>query len=141
MRLYVLDTDHISLFQRQHPIVMQHLDQVNPQQLAVTIITVEEQIKGRFKLIKQANSSIKLIRSYATLQDTVSCFNNIAVLPFDDAANNYYEMLCQQKIRIGTYDLRIAAIVLSVNGVLVTRNWRDFNQVPDLSLEDWSQSS
>jgi tRNA(fMet)-specific endonuclease VapC len=75
------------------------------------------------------------------LQDTVSCFNNIAVLPFNDAANNYYEMLRQQKIRIGTYDLRIAAIVLSVNGVLVTRNWRDFNQVPDLSLEDWSQSS
>jgi len=138
MKLYVLDTDHISLFQRQHPIVMQHLDQVNSQQLAVTIITVEEQIKGRFKLIKQANSSIKLIRSYATLQDTVSYFNNITVLPFDDAANNFYEMLCQQKIRIGTYDLRIAAIVLSVNGVLVTRNWRDFSKVPDLSLEDWS---
>jgi tRNA(fMet)-specific endonuclease VapC len=140
MRLYVLDTDHISLFQRQHPIVMQHLDQVNPQHLAVTIITVEEQIKGRFKLIKQANSSIKLIRSYATLQDTVSYFNNITVLPFDDAANNYYEMLRQQKIRIGTYDLRIAAIVLSVNGILVTRNWRDFGQIPDLNLEDWSIS-
>jgi hypothetical protein len=32
---------------------MQHLDQVNPQQLAVTIISVEEQIKGRFKLMER----------------------------------------------------------------------------------------
>jgi tRNA(fMet)-specific endonuclease VapC len=62
------------------------------------------------------------------------------VLPFDDAANAHYESLRQQKIRIGTQDLRIAAIVLSVEGVLVTRNWRDFAKIPHLVLEDWSIS-
>jgi len=50
----------------------------------------------------------------------------------------YYETLRQQKIRIGTQDLRIAAIVLAVKGILVTRNWKDFAKVPDLTLEDWS---
>ena len=49
-----------------------------------------------------------------------------------------YEELRRQKIRVGTQDLRIAAIVLSVDGLLVTRNQCDFAQVPGLVLQDWT---
>jgi len=135
--VYIIDTDHVSLFQRKQAAVLQRFVD-NYKKLAVTIITVEEQIKGRFTLIKQANSSTKLIRAYTALQNSFLFFNTITVLPFDEAANAQYENLRQQKIRIGTYDLRIAAIALSVKGVLVTRNWKDFGKVPDLILEDWS---
>jgi hypothetical protein len=54
---------------------MQKLVSADPNFLAVSIVTVEEQIKGHFKLIKQANSSVKLIRAYAALQSGVAYFN------------------------------------------------------------------
>ncbi len=73
-----------------------------------------------------------------TYKDTIAYFNTIQILPFDQAANAQYEALRKQKIRVGTQDLRIAAIALSVNGTVVTRNWRDFQKVPGLALEDWT---
>jgi tRNA(fMet)-specific endonuclease VapC len=60
------------------------------------------------------------------------------ILKFDLAACAIYKELRRQRIRIGTQDLRIAAIVLANNAILVTRNYRDFSQVSDLLQEDWT---
>lgn len=68
----------------------------------------------------------------------MSSFKDVNILDFDEAAASLYETLLERKIRIGTQDLKIAAIVLSRDGVLVTRNQRDFAKVPNLVLEDWS---
>jgi tRNA(fMet)-specific endonuclease VapC len=63
---------------------------------------------------------------------------SINILPFDAASNSIFSELVRQKIRIGTMDLRIAAITISMQGILVTRNRRDFTEIPNLTIEDWS---
>ncbi|YAF97353.1 MAG: type II toxin-antitoxin system VapC family toxin [Nodularia sp. CChRGM 3473] len=44
--LYILDTDHVSLFQEGNPIVAKRISQKKPESLAVTVITLEEKMKG-----------------------------------------------------------------------------------------------
>jgi tRNA(fMet)-specific endonuclease VapC len=60
------------------------------------------------------------------------------VLDFTQMAFEQFSALRQQCIRIGSQDLRIAAITLANTAILVTRNTRDFAQVPGLVIQDWS---
>jgi len=59
--LWILDTDHVSLFQQRHPVVTQQINAVNPEDIAITIITVEEQLRGKFNIIRKASSSDTLV--------------------------------------------------------------------------------
>jgi tRNA(fMet)-specific endonuclease VapC len=58
-------------------------------------------------------------------------------LPFDEEAAARFLKLRKQGLRIGTMDLRIACIVMEHNAVLLTRNTKDFEQVPGLKFENW----
>ena len=137
--LRILDTDYLSLLQRGNTLIRQRLNMFNPQDIAITIVTASEQIRGRMNIISRADSSSELVLAYARLEDTLEDINSLNVLEFSEAAGNIYSEL-KTKSRVGTQDLRIAAITLSVNGILVTRNWKDFEKVPNLRLEDWSIS-
>ncbi len=135
---YVLDTDHITLHQRNHPQVVGRIQECMPDDLAITVVTVQEQMRGRLAEVSRARSDLHV--AYAQLQATVDYFCGLTILAFDMDAQQQFQQLQAQKIRIGTLDLRIAAIALSQNLTLITRNRRDFEQVPVLQIEDWSQS-
>lgn len=102
------------------------------------IITFEEQIRGRFNIIRQAESLDKQVAAYSRLEATYTFFKSINLLSFNHNAANCYGELLSQRIRIGTQDLRIAAITISNHGILVTRNQKDFSRVPGLQFEDWT---
>ena len=57
---------------------------------------------------------------------------------FDEAAAVVFQRLRRARLRIGTMDVKIAAIVLSCEALLLSRNLADFRQVPGLQVEDWT---
>ena len=59
------------------------------------------------------------------------------VLPFDDSAAAQFKEFRKQKVRIGTQDLKIAAIALTHDAILLSANLRDFRLVPGLRIENW----
>jgi len=139
MTLYILDTDHISLQQRFHPAVLQRLHALrDDDSAAVTVITIEEQIRGRLEIVRRHGASPLQVAAYAAFQQTLRYFASWQVLDVTQAAFEQFSALRQQRIRIGAQDLRIAAIALVQGATVVTRNTRDFAQVPGLVSEDWS---
>jgi tRNA(fMet)-specific endonuclease VapC len=138
MARYILDTDHVSLVQRGQPHVVARLATISPQQLAVSIVTVQEQLRGRLAQVQRAHNSAALVFAYNQLHETFTFYLTVPIIDFDERAAAVMDVLRQRKIRIGTLDLRIAAITLAVGATLVTRNRRDFEQAPELAIEDWS---
>jgi tRNA(fMet)-specific endonuclease VapC len=128
----------VALFQNDHPLIKQRINQINSENIAVTVVTFEEQMRGWLNPINQSSQSERVIWAYKGLKDGIEYFKNVKLLDFTQDADTCYQDLVRQKIRVGTRDLRIAAIALSVNGIVVTRNHKDFAKVPNLTLEDWT---
>jgi tRNA(fMet)-specific endonuclease VapC len=138
---YLLDTDHISVWQQQsgpaYGALSAQIAQHRPADIFLPVISFHEQMLGCHTYITRARTSADLLRGYAMLARLLSDYAKVAVLPFDAAALAVFDNLQTQRVRIGTMDLRIAAIALSRGLTLLTRNLRDFQQVPGLLIEDW----
>lgn len=138
MTLYILDSDHLSLYQRGHEPLGQQLLAISPDQIVITVISVEELMRGRLSQIRKAANSPERVRAYYWFTRTLEFFRDFTVLGYDAQAEAQYQTLLAQKNRIGTQDLKIAAIALSQGATLITRNRQDFERIPSLNLEDWS---
>jgi tRNA(fMet)-specific endonuclease VapC len=139
MSLWVFDTDSLTLWLRGHQGIATRVSQTPPSQLATTIITVEEILRGWYTQVRRARDDDQLARAYQALQETVEFTRSIQILAFDRAAIARYRDLRVSHRRTGANDLRIAAIVLEQESVLVTRNTVDFVDIEGLRLADWSQ--
>ena len=139
MSLYIFDTDVLSLLQYNHPKVMQQCVAHFYDDLAITIISVEEQLAGWYSRLRQAKTPDDLAEQYHRMTETVEMLRQFDVITFAKTDILRYQQLAALKLGVGKSDLRIAAIALEHNAVVVTRNRRDFQRVPGLAIEDWSQ--
>ena len=137
MTLYILDTDHLSLYGRNHPTIIAKLLS-NQVQLTTTAINVEEQLRGRLAQVAEAKNTNNLSNAYQRLTETVLLLSEFNTLQYDTTSSEIYQKFKIQRIRVGTQDLRIASIVIANNGILLTRNRQDFEKIPGLIMQDWS---
>ena len=138
MTTYVLDTDMLSLWQHGHVAVSQRVSAHSVKELAITVITVQEQLDGWHARLARTKDRQHLANLYKRLAATVRFLSKAQILPFPEEAIERYEELQSQKVNIGKMDLRIAAIALQLGHTVVTRNTRDFRRVPGLIIEDWA---
>ncbi len=139
--MVLLDSDHMSLLQRggqEGNAIARRLRQVPGDDIATSIISFEEQTRGWLGRLARTATLDRQQSDYSELKKLLKNYCDIAVVQFDSVAAAEYVRLQQLRLRIGTMDLKIAAIALANNATLLTRNMRDFGRVPDLQLEDWS---
>jgi tRNA(fMet)-specific endonuclease VapC len=140
--MFVLDTDHLGILQRQTAPqfgnLMRRISQYPEASFFVTIVSFHEQVLGWNAYLARAKDSSGIVRGYRKLEGILGDFARSQVLSYASAAADVFEELKKQRNRVGTMDLRIAAIALASGMTVLTRNIVDFGRVPNLSVEDWT---
>jgi tRNA(fMet)-specific endonuclease VapC len=130
--MFLFDTNHISVWQRgegaQYERLCTHLETHTGDQLYVCIVSFHEMVNGWNAYAVKKGSSESLVRAYLEFEN---------ILSFDRKAAEVYDELNQQKLRVGSMDLRIASIAIANQMTLLTQNTIDFERIPGLSIEDW----
>ena len=113
---------------------------IRADQQSITIITLEEILRGRLHAIRQAEArkgAVTIVQAYELLGRSVNGFRQLTVLPYAEGADSLFDRWRKQKVRVSTHDLRIAAVSVDHSATLVSRNRRDFELIPGLSVEFW----
>ena len=99
---------------------------------AVPVVVLEEVIRGRLQVIRQAEAGaarVDLARTYVLFEQTIRDVQRLPILAYTPQANMHYRQWRQQRLRIPTHDLRIAALCVTHMARLISRNRRDFEAV------------
>lgn len=136
----VLDTNHFAeLVHGTEPgqLLLQRFLQ-NETDVFTTIITAQEVTEGWSAFIrKQKAGSAKQIHGYQQFHHSLEMLMELSMLNFDSQAAAIFTGLRKTLPQAGTQDLKIASICLAHNATLLTRNIKDFKNVPDLRIENW----
>ena len=139
----ILDTDHLTVIQRRsepaYSRLRARLSKLPPNTVQTTIVSFEEQMRGWLAVISNARNQQKEVEAYQRLQALLLFFNEIPVLDYTEVVAARFENLKRSRLRVGSMDLKIAAIALSQDGLLLSANLKDLQKVPDLRVEDWTK--
>lgn len=142
MTIWILDTNQVSALLEGNNTIKSKVAEVSPNDIAITVVTVQEIFNGWVVKINNTSESKDLVRLYTKLSITLDFFKAVKILNFDEKASKIYEKLIKENQELNKKrlqkDLRIAAITLSVNGVMVTANQRDFSLIFGSAIEDWT---
>jgi tRNA(fMet)-specific endonuclease VapC len=137
--LVALDTNHFTAWVEESDAGIQLKAKCQQQEAAVftTIVTSQESAEGWFALIRRKPSGQAQVPYYGLYHRSLDEMQELGLLAFDFEAAIRFEYLKKQLPRIGTMDLKIAAICLAHDAMLLSRNRVDFEKVPGLRIENW----
>lgn len=130
---YMLDTNMCIYAQKGVPSVIEKLQMHYREGLAISSITLAELEYG-------IEASAAREKNERALQGLLLI---LEVIPFDSSAAVHYGEIRAHLRRhgtpIGTMDMLIAAHARSMGLTIVTNNVREFERVPDLKIENWTE--
>lgn len=140
MAKLILDTDHVSLILRGDNKLRERA--VREANLSITVVTFQEVFNGWTTRINQAKPDEDFVALYSRLHSAIDYFKQTEILNFDSDSDMVFRSLLKnnpplRKARLQR-DMRIAAIALANDATIVTRNTKDFTQVPSLKVIDWT---
>lgn len=139
---WILDTDHASLFLAGNKSIITAVAK-HSTHVAITVITVQELFNGWVGRLNNPAQAKNLAQIYTRLWETTEFIKVITVLNFGKNAEDCYNILRKNSNDLAKNkiekDLRIASITLTQNAIIVTRNQKDFSQISNLKIENWSE--
>ena len=138
--MIAFDTDVLAEILLGNAIFVQRAAAIPVREQAVPVIVIEEVIRGRLNVIRQAEAgraNVSIARAYELFEETFRDFRRLHILSHTPQAEALYQRWRQQGIRLATHDLRIAATCVAHAVKLISRNRRDFERVPGLVVEFW----
>jgi tRNA(fMet)-specific endonuclease VapC len=88
--MIVLDSDHVSFLQRPRSVeserLLRRLDSSTDRNIVVTVISVEEQMRGWLQVIARYRDPMQQMAYYDKLIEFVRFFNDWPILPFHESS-------------------------------------------------------
>ena len=140
--MILIDTDHVSYFKfpdsdRGKRFIRKLEALPDDKIVGVAIVTIEERLRGWLAAIAKERQALRQVVGYRELSLLFEFYHEFTIIPFDESAARKFDDLRAAKLRLGTMDLKIAAIALVHDVTLLSANQRDFDKVPNLRVENW----
>ncbi len=135
------DTDILSELLLDNAVYTQRAEIIPAADKVIPVVALEEVLRGRLDAIRRAQAGrirLTLDRAYDLFRDAIEDTQEYRLLPYTAAAHTLFQQWRAAKIRVGTNDMRIAAICMVHGATLVTRNVRDYAQIPGLTFDVWN---
>jgi tRNA(fMet)-specific endonuclease VapC len=138
--MIAFDTDVLTEILLGDPAFIARAVTIPPHEQVVPVVVIEEIMRGRLQVIRQAEAGqarVNLPRAYDLFEQTLRDIREVTILSYTPLADTLYLQWRHQRIRVGTHDLRIAAICVAHGATLISRNRQDYTRVPGLQVEFW----
>ena len=139
--MIAFDTDVLSDLFADDPVCLQRAVLIPPADQVIPVVAFEEVLRGRLDAIRRAQSGrirLTIERAYELFQESLERAENYRLLPYTSGAEALFQQWRRSKVRVGSQDLRIAAICLDHGATLATRNARDYAQIPGFMFDEWN---